>query len=72
MPDFIRITLAAGLLAFLIPGCGGSGAVGLVVGDIEGPESVNEGTTVQLAISATGDAGITFHSLPVRSTSDTQ
>ncbi len=46
------------VLALLAVSCGGSGI--LVVGEILGPDSVNENTTTQYGITASGDTGITY------------
>ena len=56
---FRAIIVAALLLSILAPGCSGDGNR-LIVGDIEGPDSVDENSSVQYSVSASGDTGITF------------
>lgn len=48
------------VLLLLLIGCAGRSEVSLVVGDIQGPATVNEGTTAQYTITATGDTGIAY------------
>jgi len=47
------------LVSILILGCNGSG-IKLIVGDISGPDSVYQGDSVQLSITAGGDSGIVY------------
>ena len=52
-------------LILLIPGimfagCGGGGTTGLVVADIQGPDSINEQTNAVFTVDAEGDTGISY------------
>ena len=57
--------IALSVLCLAVFGCGGGGGGGggggLIVGDIQGPTTVNEGgTAVQYTVTARGDTGITY------------
>ncbi len=69
MRDILFISAIA--LSLIMPGCGGGGPTdpgngngngdgNLVVGQIQGPETVAENTSAQYSVSASGDTGITY------------